>query len=71
MSTTHYSQRKAQDADVEVTFTDHDGDRCRGWVDARRQVDGSWQAFVRYSKQRDGYPVTGIGWLWMDELTVV
>jgi len=70
MAYTHYSQRQHGDPDVEVTFTDHDGDHCTGWVDARRQVDGRWQAFVRYSKQVAGMPARYSAWAWTDELTV-
>lgn len=57
----HYSI----DIDVVVLV---DGVGCPGEIRARRRLeDGSWQAYVHYSIELDGYLHTKVAWVPYDE----
>ena len=49
----------------------HDGHPCVGFIDARRRRDDSWEALVRYTHQRDGYPHTRRDWFSYADLDLV
>ena len=70
MAVTNYSERQHGEPDVEVQF-DHEGQTVTGFIDARRQNDGAWEAWVWFSYEDNGWRATRKDWVPMDELTVL
>ena len=70
MAVTNYSQREHGDPDVQVQF-DYEGQTVTGFIDARRQNDGVWEAWVWFSYEEDGWRATRRDWIRMDDLTVL
>jgi hypothetical protein len=67
---TNYSERQHGDPDVEVQF-DHEGQTVTGFIDARRQNDGIWEAWVWFSHEESGWRATRKDWIRMDRLAVL
>ena len=67
---TEFSQARWGDPDVEVRVV-HDGHSCVGFIDARRRRDDSWEALVRFTHRRDGYPHTRRDWFSFADLDLV
>jgi hypothetical protein len=71
MTVTNYSERQHGDPDVEVQF-DYEGQTVTGFIDARRQNDGVWEAWVWFSTSNEhGGRATRKDWIPMDQLTVL
>jgi hypothetical protein len=70
MVVTNYSERQHGDPDVEVQF-DHEGQIVTGFIDARRQNDGVWEAWVWFSHEENGWRATRKDWIRMDRLAVL
>jgi len=70
MVVTNYSERQHGDPDVEVQFT-HEGQTVTGFIDARRQNDGAWEAWVWFSYDDNGWRATRKDWIPIDRLTVL
>ena len=70
MVVTNYSERQHGAADVEVQF-EHEGQTVTGFIDARRQHVGVWEAWVWFSHVRDRWRATRKDWIPMDRLTVL
>ena len=70
MAVTDYSSHRWGDPDVAVLVT-YDGQSCPGFIDARRRKDGQWQALVRFTAHRDGYPHTRRLWFDYDDRELV
>ena len=70
MVVTNYSERQHGDPDVEVQF-DHEGQTVTGFIDARRQNDGVWEAWVWFSYEENGWRATRKNWVPMEGLTVL
>jgi hypothetical protein len=70
VTVTNYSQREHGDPDVQVGFT-HEGQQITGFIDARRQNDGIWEAWVWFSYVENGWRATRKDWIPMDDLTVL
>jgi hypothetical protein len=70
MVVTNYSERQHGDPDVEVQF-DYEGQTVTGFIDARRQNDGVWEAWVWFSYEENGWRATRKDWVPMDRLTVL
>ena len=71
MAVTHYSEREHGDPDVEVQF-DYEAQTVTGFIDARRQNDGVWEAWVWFSyDDKNGWRSTRKDWVAMDQLTVL
>ena len=48
--------------DVQVQF-DHEGQQVTGFIDARRQNDGIWEAWVWFSYEENGWRATRKDWI--------
>jgi len=70
VAVTNYSERQHGDPDVEVQFT-HEGQTVTGFIDARRQNDGIWEAWVWFSYDDNGWRATRKDWIPMDRLTLL
>jgi hypothetical protein len=70
VAVTKYSERQHGDPDVQVGFT-FEGQQVTGFIDARRQTDGIWEAWVWFSYEENGWRATRKDWARMDDLTVL
>jgi hypothetical protein len=71
MAVTHYSQREHGDPDVEVQF-EYEGQTVTGFIDARRQIDGVWEASVWFSyDDANGWRATRKDWVPIDRFSVL
>ena len=70
MAVTNYSQREHGDPDVQVQF-DYEGQQVIGFIDARQQNDGVWEAWVWFSYDENGWRATRKDWIPMEALTVL
>jgi hypothetical protein len=70
MAVTSYSERQQGEPDVEVQF-EYEGQTVTGFIDARRQNDGVWEAWVWFSYEENGWRATRKDWIQMDALTAV
>lgn len=72
VTVSHYSERRPRDPEVMVELT-VDGSRpATGFIDARQQRDGAWEAYVDYSYTADnGFPSHRRGWFPMADLIVL
>jgi hypothetical protein len=71
VAVTNYSERAWNDPDVKVRVTRHDGRPGTGFIDARRQLDGGWQAFVRYTLDGPDHGGGYNDWFDYDDLDLV
>ena len=63
MAVTNYSDRRPGDPEVMVELTTDNGHSATGFIDARQQRDGIWEAWVDYSHKADvGYVAGDAGW---------
>lgn len=71
MPVTNYSEREHGDPDVGVQFS-YEGQTVTGFIDARRQNDGVWEAWGWFSfDDENGWRSTRKHWLPMKGLTVL
>jgi len=70
VAVTNYSERRHGDPDVEIQFN-HAGQTVTGFIDARRQNDGVWEAWVWFSYDNNGWRASRKAWIPMDQLAVV
>jgi hypothetical protein len=70
MVVTNYSERQHGDPEVEVQF-DHEGQIVTGFIDARRQNDGVWEAWAWFSHEDNRWRATRKDWIRLDQLIVL
>ena len=70
VTVTNHCQPEHGDPDVQVGFA-YEGQQVTGFIDARRQNDGVWEAWVCFSYEENGWRATRKDWIQMDELTVL
>jgi hypothetical protein len=71
MTDGHYSDRRPGDPEVMVELTTDTGHTATGFIDARRQRDGLWEAWVDYSHRTDTGVTHRRDWFPMDDLKVL
>ena len=70
MTVTNYIERKHGDHDVEVQFV-YGGQTVTGFIDARWQNDGVWEAWLWFSYEDHGWRATRKNWVPMEGLTLL
>src|SRR6478609_8505103 len=71
VTVSNYTDHRHDEPDVEV-LVHYDGAWHQGFIDARRQYDGTWQALVYYSVPRaDGLPHRRSDWFAYDDVRLV